>query len=190
MDFLIFLIAAIIFFSFFGGKKKKKTKRQPRPQPQRQPRPVLSPRGVNQPVQWGSQSQPRIQKNYETVEQGAQNDSDANALYKLSKERLDRAQKLARKAAAAKLSHKGLPTTGDDLQSFETTAKNTQMGSGHVAIQPPLVRDMNVSRKLFLSGGRGNTLGERQKKTFGLKAIFSVVGLGLTAFYLIGVLGA
>ena len=122
-----------------------------------------------------------------------QDDLDPSALYKISKERVER----ARKAAASKLSYSGLPTTkdkskhsGSNLQSFETTAKNAQMQGGYVAKQPPLVRDMNVSRKLFLSGGRGNTFGERQKNVFGFKSIMGVVGLGVVAVYLIGALSS
>ena len=110
-----------------------------------------------------------------------QDDVDPTELYKISKDRIDR----ARKIAAGKLS--------DSLQSFETTtktARNLRTSGVYVAKQPPLVRDMNLSRKLFLSGGRSTIFGERQKKSFGFKTILGLVGLAIIGLHMFGTLGS
>lgn len=183
MEFLFFIILGIILLVIFGDNKKQKAK--PKPSSvlsPKQPRPILSPKSGMRPLLQANENQQNVWKNYEAAEQGEQggmqDDLDPTAFYKISKDRID----LARKAASEKLS--------DSLQSFETTAKNKQASGAYVAKQPPLVRDMNLSRKLFLSGGRSNIFGERQKKSLGIKTILSVVGLAVIGLYLLGALGS
>ena len=191
MELFFFIILAIIFFGIFGDGKKRKVKPQSST--------VLSPAGVRETSQQNDNDYPRDWKNYEAAERGEQSgmqdDLDPSALFRMSKDRVERAQKLARKAAASKLSsHASRETASirkqaDNVQSFDTTAKSARNGSLPAAKQPPLVRDMNLSRSLFLSGGRGNIFGERQKKSFGLKSILGVLGLGVVGLYLVRVLG-
>ena len=174
MELFFFIILAIIFFGIFGDSKKQKSKLKASS--------ILSPKNGSRSSQQSREDYPRDWKSYEDAERGQQSgmqdDVNYEAIYKLSKDRIG----LARKAASEKLS--------DSLQSFDTTAKNTQTGGAHVAKQPPLVRDMNMSRKLFLSGGRGNTFGEREKKNFGVKTILGVMALAVTGIYLLGALSS
>lgn len=179
MEFFFFIVVAMIFFSSFG--KRKKQKNNPNTSLFISPKkatPVLSPKSVIQPFQPSNINHKSGWENYEAAERneqaGMQDDLYPTEFYKVSKDRLN----LARKAAAGKLS--------DSLQSFETTAKNARPSGAYVTKQPPLVRDMNLSRKLFLSGGSRNIFGERQKKSFGIKTILGVVGLTVIGLYMLG----
>lgn len=181
MELLFFIILAIIFFGIFGDGEKHKSKQKRKSRS----RAALSPKAISGASGRADENYPRDWKNYEAAERsehaGMQDDVDPTELYKISKDRIDR----ARKVAAGKLS--------DSLQSFETTtktARNLRSSGVYVAKQPPLVRDMNLSRKLFLSGGRSTIFGERQKKSFGFKTILGLVGLAIIGLHMFGALGS
>jgi len=51
--------------------------------------------------------------------------------------------------------------------------------------QPPLVRDMNLQRRIFLSGAGNRIFGEREKTRGGTKTLLVFVVLGVLAAYIL-----
>ena len=124
---------------------------------------------------------PSSWKAYEQAErgEGMQDDLDPSRLYEVSKARLES----ARKSAAQKLSYSGLPTTRSPRPKNKGRTLDVPdlLSKG----QPPLVRDMNLQRRVFLSGGRNNTFGERQKSRFDTKTLLVLLVLGIVAAYIL-----
>ena len=169
MEFLFFIFLLFIVFGLLGGENRKKTKSRLRQMEQ-----ASDTRDIG-----GAGDYPSSWKNYEATEanvnDGMQDDLDPSALFEVSKARLERAGRSAHKAAAAKIAYEGLP------KSANLSSKTRKMETS-ITIdtkQPPLIRDMNISRRLFLSGGRGHVFGERQKSGGGGKSLLSFIVLGL-----------
>lgn len=176
MEFFFFIVFLAVVFALIRGEKKTALKSMSSAVP--------TPEDVTDFANRRGESYPRDWKTYEEAEKGAgmQEDLDPTALYRMTKARLNKVQT----HAAEKLSYEGLPT----VKGRKTPKTPQSLRLQRSLRQPPLMRDMNLSRKLFLSGGRGDVFGERQKKRFSSKTILGSLGLGVIALYLIRVLGA
>lgn len=186
MELFFFMLFLFIVFGVMGGDKRKAKAKS---------------RLQNSQGGQGSSATddfPSDWSRYEANErgEGMQEDLDPSKLYEVSKARIEAAQQTARNVAASRLSYTGLPKISpkkllnDNVQRFETTAKNKKAKARDpfAMDQPPLIRDMNLARRLFLSGGRNNTFGEREKKSNG-KTLLGFVVLGVLAFYLAHAIG-
>jgi hypothetical protein len=169
MEFLFFIFLLFIVFGLLGGENRKKTKSRLRQMEQ-----ASDTRDIG-----GAGDYPSSWRNYEATEanvnDGMQDDLDPSALFEVSKARLERAGRSARKAAAAKIAYESLPKPSN--MSSKTRKMETSITID--TKQPPLIRDMNLSRRRFLSGGRGHVFGERQKSGGGGKSLLSFIVLGL-----------
>jgi len=167
MEFFVFLIFLLFVFGLLSGEKKAKPEKKTR---------LLRAGGRDE-----GDSYPESWKSYEQAErdEGMQQDLDPSKLYEVSKARLD----TARKKAAQKLSYQGLPTvkTPDRKNKGRRIDVDPLSPSG----QPPLIRDMNLQRRIFLSGAGNRIFGEREKTRGGTKTLLVFVVLGVLAAYIL-----
>jgi len=168
VEFFVFILFLFLVFGLLGGEKKPKARKKTR---------ALRAGGRNEDK---SQDYPQSWKNYEAAErsEGMQDDPDPSRLFDVSKAKLEK----ARAAAAGKLSYEGLPTAPSaPLKNKGRTIASHNPSAAH---QPPLVRDMNLQRRIFLSGGRNTIFGERGKKGGGVKTLLGFAVLGAIALFL------
>ena len=180
MEFFIFMLFLFVVFGILGGEKKKKAKPGPTADWSQYDGDAASVSGRDD--------------SFENETEFEQSEGLSETLFHLSKAR---AAKVNREAAA-KLDYEGLAQARrDSVQRFQTTAqtrraknktrraKKTKNQSGAAAAdQAPLVRDMNMQRRLFLSGGSKNTFGERETKRGGGKSVFVFAVFGVLALYI------
>lgn len=163
MEFFVFIVFLMIVFGILNGEKRAKAN------------------SAGQNTQDTSNTRGGQAR-------GMQDDIDPRALYKVSKDRIE----AARKSAAEKLVYKGLPTIIPKATLIPKAKNKGRDIAGGLSLskgQTPLIRDLNLQRRLFLSGGRNNTFGEREKKRLGGKTLLGFVVLGVVLFYLVNASG-
>lgn len=169
MEFFVFLVIILFIFALIGSEKK--------------PKPAKVTRNLRAGGRGDASAEgyPSSWQSYEEAErgEGMQDDLDPSKLYEVSKARLE----TARKAAAKTLSYKGLPTA--TLPRAKNKGRVIETSNSLSKGQPPLLRDMNLQRRIFLSGGRNNTFGERQKTRGGTKTLLVFSVLGVVAAYIL-----
>lgn len=176
MDFFLVIIFGIIALSFFSGGNKKKKSSYTSSKSNKKSKSAL--------YESSSPATAAMRQSRETSQGGAYKNNNQNQdqhqdgmqdddfqfgqLYSLSKAKIEK----ARREAASKLEYEGLPKFDDnddeDVQSFQTTAKSYVSTK-----QPPLVRDMNFSRRRHLSS-------ERRSSLLNIKTIIGCVVLFVT----------
>ncbi len=173
MEIFALLIFIFLIFGLLGGEKKTK----PETKTRRLNAGGRANEGADYPSSW---------KNYEQAErgEGMQDDLDPSQLYAVSKARLE----TAHKKAAQALSYQGLPTV--KMPRAKNKGRSIKSGRDNMSAkfspgQPPLVRDMNLQRRIFISGAGHRIFGEREKTRGGTKTLLVFVVLSVLAAYIL-----